>query len=223
MVLPMEAKEFMKSLFEKYLLCPVEIVLTNNKCSVLSAKKVNGIYKIRLSKCFLGAGEGIIKGLAFFLLKKKKITEEVKEYLECSISHRRTKEVKIEVKGRVYDLKEIFDELNDLYFGGALNSRITWGKRVRKKGVRTRVLGTYNSNEDLIRINAILDSDKVPRFYLEYIVYHEMLHAFLGTKKANKRRIIHSKRFKELEKKFIHYEKALAWEKENRLSSILRA
>jgi hypothetical protein len=65
----------------------------------------------------------------------------------------------------------------------------------------------------MIRINPILDSRSVPRYFLEFIVYHEMLHADIGIKKGVVRRIIHSSEFKKREKLFKHYEKAINWEK----------
>jgi predicted metal-dependent hydrolase len=68
----------------------------------------------------------------------------------------------------------------------------------------------------MIRINPVLDIERVPPYFVEFIVYHEMLHAFLGVKNKNGRRSVHSKEFRELEKRFSDYEKAMAWEKKSR-------
>jgi hypothetical protein len=61
----------------------------------------------------------------------------------------------------------------------------------------------------------VLDSRRVPAFYVEFIVYHEMLHAVVESTVKNGRRRIHAREFQEREKLFEHYEKACAWEKEH--------
>ena len=65
----------------------------------------------------------------------------------------------------------------------------------------------------MIRINPQLDAKKVPSYYMEFLVYHEMLHADIGIKNKNNRRIVHSGEFKKREKEFKQYEKAIEWEK----------
>ena len=61
----------------------------------------------------------------------------------------------------------------------------------------------------MIRINPRLDSARVPHYYMEFLVYHEMLHAEIGAKKVNGRRIVHSGEFKKREKEFRLYKKAI--------------
>jgi hypothetical protein len=65
----------------------------------------------------------------------------------------------------------------------------------------------------VIKINPILDSDRVPRYFLEFVIYHEMLHADIGIEDGSGRRELHSREFRKREKLFRHYEKASAWEK----------
>jgi len=65
-----------------------------------------------------------------------------------------------------------------------------------------------------IMINPILDNKKVPRYVLEFIVYHEMLHAAIDMELQNGRRRIHSKEFKKRERMYKYYHKAVAWEKQ---------
>ena len=48
---------------------------------------------------------------------------------------------------------------------------------------------------------------------MEFLVYHEMLHADIGIKNKNNRRIVHSGEFKKREKEFKQYEKAVGWER----------
>ena len=62
----------------------------------------------------------------------------------------------------------------------------------------------------------MLDREFVPRWYIEYVVYHEMLHAFVPDKyDAAGRRVIHHEGFVKRERKFRHYQAAIQWEQEN--------
>lgn len=79
--------------------------------------------------------------------------------------------------------------------------------------MRNRTLGSYLDSVNTIRINPVLDKKSVPRYYIEFIVYHEMLHADMGVTEKNGRRVVHSKEFRAREKSFRDYRKAMAWEK----------
>lgn len=100
---------------------------------------------------------------------------------------------------------------------------ITWG---RSNGQRARAarrsikLGSYTSRDRLIRVHPALDAAFVPRYFVEYIVYHEMLHHMLPPSMQNGRRDLHGTLFQAREKKFEHYQAALAWERDN-LSRLL--
>jgi hypothetical protein len=61
----------------------------------------------------------------------------------------------------------------------------------------------------------VLDSPRVPRFVLEWIVFHEILHHVLPVERAGTRRRYHTEAFRAFERGFERYEEARAWEKEN--------
>ena len=65
----------------------------------------------------------------------------------------------------------------------------------------------------MIRINPVLDRKTVPRYFVAFIVYHEMLHASLGALLKGTRRNVHSREFRKREKLFKDYENAMAWER----------
>ena len=56
-------------------------------------------------------------------------------------------------RGRYFDLKEVFDDLNHRYFDGRLRAFVTWGRRTKAKG-RSRSIhfGSYNWTRQVIRI-----------------------------------------------------------------------
>ena len=110
-------------------------------------------------------------------------------------------------KGDYYDLDEIFDSLNFWFFGGKLPKPVlTWSV---KKTWRT--LAHHDATHETIVVSKSLDSTSVPRFIVEYIVYHEMLHIHHPTVHHNGRRYNHTPAFRNDEKKFPRYEEAEEW------------
>jgi len=130
----------------------------------------------------------------------------------CGCHHRRTV---IRIQGSYHNIRDIYDRINMEYFGGRLTCLITWGAKSPRRFVKKRTLGSYSRHADTIRINPILDRKSVPRYVLEFIVYHEMLHAALGIERKNGRRTVHSKEFRRQERLFSQYHKAIRWEKRN--------
>ena len=110
-------------------------------------------------------------------------------------------------RGEVYDLEEIFENLNFWYFGGALPKPVlTWSTK------RTyRILAHHDSTHETIVVSKSLDSHTVPRFVIEYIVFHEMLHIHHPTVHHNGRRYNHTPAFRRDERRFPYYQAAEDW------------
>jgi hypothetical protein len=116
--------------------------------------------------------------------------------------------------GDHHDLRVIFDELNARYFGGEIEAAITWGARTGRPRRRHSIkMGSYSVEERLIRLHRSLDRAFVPRFFVEWIVFHEMLHQVHDIKVKNGRREFHSKAFLAAEARFDRYDEARAWER----------
>ena len=76
----------------------------------------------------------------------------------------------------------------------------------------------------LIRIHPVLDRRDVPLYFLESVVYHEMLHHHMGgVPDSAGRTVYHSRSFREAEARYPRHREALAWEKENLPSCSARA
>jgi hypothetical protein len=120
-------------------------------------------------------------------------------------------------EGRHFDLQAVFDKMNARYFNKRLrNYSITWGQRRRRRPESYIVFGSIQEQDRVIRIHPLLDREFVPRWYVEYVVYHEMLHAFVPDKYDSAgRRIVHHEGFLAREKKYRHYNRSIAWEREN--------
>lgn len=110
-------------------------------------------------------------------------------------------------KGDVYDLDEIFDNLNFWYFRGRLPKPVlTWSARMTYS-----ILAHHDSTHDTIVVSRSLDAADVPRFVVEYIVYHEMLHIHHPTVHHNGRRYNHTPAFRRDERRFPDYQAAEDW------------
>ncbi|MCK7467569.1 MAG: hypothetical protein MZU91_05210 [Desulfosudis oleivorans] len=109
----------------------------------------------------------------------------------------------IRTRGRHHDLKALFDRLNRDYFDGRIRSVITWAPGKNLRSARKRTLGSYIRTTDTIRINPVLDRKSIPRYVIEFIIYHEMLHADMGVTVTKGRRIVHSVEFKRRERLFL--------------------
>lgn len=114
-------------------------------------------------------------------------------------------------KGRIYDLDELFHDLNNKYFRGCLEKpTLTWSAR------RTyRILGHHDSTHNTIVISKSLDTDETPRFVVEYVLFHEMLHIHHPTIHQNGRRYNHTPAFRRDERKFSHFQQAELWIEKN--------
>jgi hypothetical protein len=125
--------------------------------------------------------------------------------------------------GQAHDLVKVFDNLNARFFDSALEVPLTWGRgsgRARRGGL---TFGSYDPVLGLIRIHPVLDRSDVPRYFLESVVYHEMLHHHMGgVPDRAGRTVYHSRAFRVAEARYPQYSEALAWEKEN-LPHLLRA
>jgi len=74
-----------------------------------------------------------------------------------------------------------------------------------------RILGHYDPAHNAIVISRIFDQFLVPRYVVEYIVYHEMLHLKHPVRLRGSRRCVHSAEFQAEEKLFPRLEEAEAF------------
>ena len=120
-------------------------------------------------------------------------------------------------EGRYFDLLEIFNRLNVKHFRCALKGyKIVWGRRRKSRPKTYFIFASIQEADRIIRVHPLLDAPFVPTWFMEYVVYHEMLHAVVPDEfDANGRRRVHTERFLAEEQKFPHYRKARKWEAEN--------
>ena len=126
-------------------------------------------------------------------------------------------------EGKYFDLRAIFERLNQRYFRGRLRGyKVMWGRRRKHRPKNYFTFGTIQEEDRVIRINPLLDQPFVPLWFLQYVLYHEMLHSVVPDEVVSRgRRRIHTNEFNRRERKFRGYERARRWEGEN-LARFLR-
>jgi hypothetical protein len=205
----------------------VRLVLTDNRSVLLSFRRENGSVRLRLHRMFLHAPLNVVRALARSLRRRSRSADgEVRRFMNENLH--RVRKVKrslppLEPEGSVYSLTAIYDRLNGQFFGGDLRVPITWGRgggRARRGGL---TFGSYDPVLGLIRIHPVLDRKDVPIYFVESVVYHEMLHHHLGgVPDGAGRTVYHSRSFREAEARYPRHEEALAWEKKH-LPNLVRA
>jgi hypothetical protein len=113
--------------------------------------------------------------------------------------------------GEIYDLDEIFMRLNQTYFRNSIEKpTLSWSARKTY-----RILGHHDSTHETIIISKSLDDAKVPKYVVEFVVFHEMLHVFHPTTHRDGRRYNHTPQFRRDERKFAEYDAAENWIEQN--------
>jgi hypothetical protein len=173
----------------------------------------NGRLLVRLSDLLEGAPETVLRAISHILLAKiyrKPIDRgHAARYRRYVGSHEIVRQAHLvrQIRGRkrlqparghFYDLDGIFEDLNSHFFHGLMaRPRMSWSP------TRTRrILGHYDPAHNAIIISRIFDDPAIPRYVLDYIVYHEMLHLKHPVRLRGSRRCVHSKDFQAEEELF---------------------
>jgi len=217
MVLPLERDPVhLRVFFESAAHKPVSLTITDNAASMLSVREKPGLLSVRLHRIFLDAADDVLHEIALFIRQKKGATPLLRDFFRQN-SHRLRKpslrRSRMRTEGTYHDLASIYDSLNAEYFGSRMSCAVTWGSRSPRYAVRKRTLGSYSEYSNTIRINPVLDRKTVPRYFVAFVLFHEMLHADTGHTVKNGRRQVHTGAFKQRERTFRHYVRARAWEK----------
>ena len=83
---------------------------------------------------------------------------------------------------------------------------LTWSE-----GMAKRSLGHYDAAHNTIVVSRVFDRPSSPRYAIEYLLYHEMLHLKHPVRMRGLRRCVHSREFKADEALFPELRQALAF------------
>ncbi len=207
----------------------VQVTLTDNRYTMISVRRVakERRYEVRLHHMFADADPLITRALARYIADNdteasRVLGDFIDENSDFVRGRRRTPTTTvIFTAGEHHDLRQIYDDLNERYFENRIDAAITWGARCGRPRRRNSIkMGSYSVEDRLIRIHRSLDRAFVPKFFVEWIVFHEMLHQVHDIRVKNGRREFHSKAFLADEAQFEHFETAKIWERRN-LDAIL--
>jgi hypothetical protein len=175
-----------------------------------------------LSDLLEGAPESVIRAIAHILLAKlyKKPVDAAqnlryKRFASSASVTRQTEIIRYArgskryfgPEGRYYNLEEVFDSLNTRFFGGLLGRpQLTWSENHAK-----RSLGHYDAAHNTIVVSRVFDRPSSPRYAIEYLLYHEMLHLKHPVRMRGVRRCVHSREFKAEEALFPQLAEAMAF------------
>ena len=179
----------------------------------------NGSLHVRISDLLAGAPAPVMEALAYILLGKlyrkpiaRQYSHRYRLYLNRKDVRRQAQLVR-QVRGRKfisgpqgehYNLEEVFERLNRQYFDGLMGRpQLGWSRRPSRS-----MLGHFDPAHNAIIINRILDGRDRPSLALEYVLFHEMLHLQHPVDHNGTRRRVHTKEFREAEKKFLQLKEA---------------
>ena len=214
----------------------VQVTLTDNRYTMISVRRIapkdrprssrsrternERRYEVRLHHMFADADPVITRALAHYIADNDADASRILgDFIDANADHvrgrsRRAPTQLIFTAGEHHDLRTIFDELNARYFDNRIDAAITWGARSGRPRRRNSIkMGSYSVEDRLIRIHRSLDRDFVPRFFVAWIVFHEMLHQVHDIRVKNGRREFHSKEFLADEAGFELYDQAKIWER----------
>ena len=210
----------------------VAVEIHDNTHTMLTFQRQRALFRLRLHHMFLAAPDDVIQALADFVrhgdaeasVRLDKFIERNKAYIRRLSPEKMRKRLRLDPVGRHHDLGRIFDRLNERYFRSRISAAITYGPAPRVKGPRKSIkMGSYSADSRVIRIHPALDQPVVPRYFVEWIVFHEMLHHVYRAKRGdNGRRCVHPPEFLDHERRFHDFKRAQAWEDDN-LDLLLRA
>ena len=168
---------------------------------------------VRLSDLLEGAPDTVLRAIAHILLAKMYRQpidrSHAARYRRYVGSHEIVRKAHLvrqmrgrkrlqSARGHFYDLEEVFEDLNTRFFHGLMaRPRLSWSPTKTR-----RILGHYDPAHNAIIISRIFDHPGMPRYVLDYIMYHEMLHLKHPVRLRGSRRCVHSPEFQAEEKLF---------------------
>ena len=204
---------------------PVQLAVTDNLRRMVSHTRVRGTRRVRVHMMFLGAPERVRQALVEYIVRGDRRASGVLGDFIATNSHRirasRPVTGPLYTRGVAHDLAEILSSVNAQYFGGIVGDvLVTWGRRTRPREDKraTIKLGSYSATERLIRVHPALDRHWVPRYFVAYIIFHELLHHVIPAVPGS----LHPPALVQREREYRFYERALAWEQKN-IARMLRA
>jgi hypothetical protein len=207
----------------------VTLIWTDNRSRMLSARgNVGQGYKVRVHYLFRQAPDGVWRALVAYLRNTDATASHTirayirqKQPLPASLQPPPQRTRLRRPQGHYFDLEAIYHNLNQHYFVNRIQAHITWSRRPPQRKRKSIRFGSYQERNRLIRIHCLLDQAFVPRYVVENVVFHEMLHQLIPRQYMNGRWYVHPPEFRRQERRFLYYQQAEQWQRQH-LSRLLR-
>jgi hypothetical protein len=200
----------------------VRLRLTNNSHTMLSTRFHDGVRSLRLHRMFIDAPHEVIDAVGRYIAHGDRhagaVIDAFIERHRDRIVPRMRRAPTLRAQGSVYDLAEVQRAVSQRYFAGEIDLPIGWGRAATSRsrlGGGTIRMGVYLPESSSIRIHPALDQAWVPRFFVEWVVFHEMLHHVIPATERHGRRDVHSAYFRQREREFVDFDRAQRWERDN--------
>jgi hypothetical protein len=208
----------------------VMLIWTENRSSMLAARgNAQTGYQVRLHRLFRQAPAGVWHALVAYLRHADATASRtIRAYLRqqhpllAGLQPLPQGPRLLQPQGRYFDLAAIYADLNQHYFINRVQARITWSRRPPQRKRRSIRFGSYQEHDRLIRIHCLLDQSFVPRYVVENVVFHEMLHQLIPRQYLNGRWSIHPPEFRRQERRFLYHQQAEQWQRQH-LGRLLRS
>ncbi len=168
---------------------------------------------VRVADVFEGAPAPVIEALAHILLGKlfrrpvaRAYTHRYRLYLNRRDVRQRMHVVR-QIRGRKFvsgpagahhDLEHMFEDLNVRFFDGLMGRPLLgWSRQPSRS-----MLGHFDPSHNAIIISRIFDTNRIPKVALEYVLFHEMLHLRHPVDHRGIRRRVHTREFRDAERRF---------------------
>ncbi len=186
-------------------------------------ERQDGVLRVRIAEVLRDMPERLHRALALILVgkleRKTYPKAEEKEFDRHAESERVRRRLAEQARrrprrakhygtaGRKFNLHEIFDRVNRQYFDGQLpRPPLSWTRNTGR-----RRMGYVEEDSRKVYISRSMDRPSVPRYAIEFIMYHELLHLVYPSEQRGRRLLHHTKAFRRAERRFKHYDKARRW------------
>jgi hypothetical protein len=182
----------------------------------------DGVLSFKISDYMKGVPDEVIESLAWHLIcraRKKECPSGMSRPYRDHVRTRqfwaprrqlylsRSKNMIFRPVGSSRDLETVFSYVNSFYFEGRLEKPdMAW----LRESPRSR-MGLYHPPLRVLAVNRVLDSDRIPRYVLEFVMYHELLHDAVDYIEGPSRRTVHTKEFRLREREFTRHDEAQKW------------
>ena len=172
--------------------------------------------RVRLHRFFAAAPPDVCEALAAWLRagrRARRACRRLDAWIDAQLRGlpaRAPRRQRLRPQGDHHDLADLAAFLLARDFAGDFEGRrhpeVTWGRRGRSQARHSLLLGSYVPARNLVRVHSVLDRPQVPRWFVSYVLFHEILHAALPGSD-------HGPAFRARERAYPDYERAAGWQR----------